>query len=128
SNIERLAAAAPDLYQPQPDRTLKQAAADLATAQQALQSQPPMFLRAYDAATSASTEANAVSTAIDSLTQAYNALTALGAKAAGLRKQGYKLPASTDAQSAILSLLSEGAHNLEDGKQDQFAAALKQAT
>jgi uncharacterized membrane protein YgcG len=128
SSIQRLAAAAPDLYHLSADTTLKQAAADLATAQQALAPQPPMSLRAYDAAASTIAEANALSGAVDSLTQAYNALLAYRAKVADLQKQGFKLPTSADAESAILKLLSDAAHNLEEGRQDRFAATLKQAS
>jgi len=126
-SIERLAAAAPDLYHPQADTTLKEASDTLATAQASLQAQPPMPLRAYDMASAASTQAGNIAAAADALAATYAALSALRGKLSALQKQGYKLPGPAGADADIVKLLSDAARSLEKDQLDKSGDSLKQA-
>jgi DNA repair exonuclease SbcCD ATPase subunit len=127
NNLERLAAAASDLYHPAPETTLKPITGALAWAEEALRAQPPRSLAAYDAGATAVGQANGISSALAALLQSYGALGALRQHVEGLRGQGYKPGKEAEGLSAALPSLSEAAQRLEQGKPDLFAASLKEA-
>lgn len=127
SSLARLAAAAPDLYKPRSEIALKPASSLLATAQEALQAQPPRPLKAYDAAMHATAVANGVLTCTQSLSDNYTALTGLRARVATLRKQGYKLPSADEPLDKTLASLSKAAQHLEQGDTAGFGEAVNKA-
>ncbi|MEO8287136.1 MAG: TPM domain-containing protein [Chloroflexota bacterium] len=127
SSLERLTAAAPDLYHPRPDAALKLIAAPTSAAQEALQAEPPLSLRAFDAAKYAQAQSSALTTAIESLAAAYALLPGLRTRLATLRKQGYKLPQADGQLSTLLDILSGAAHQLEAGDLPSAAATIAKA-
>jgi uncharacterized membrane protein YgcG len=125
--LTRLAAAAPDLYHLDPNKTLKAASGKLAEAERALQSKPPQPLHAYDTAMEARGLAERIPSAAQSLAQAYSGFASARARLEQVRKGGYKLKASDAALSRALELLSSAAQRLEGGDLPGFARVLGEA-
>ncbi len=126
--LRRLAAAAPDLYAPEPARTLQPASAKLAEAERDLAAKPLLSLRAYDAASAARSYTEGVVASVNSLSPAYNFLAQQRAKLTSARSRGFKLPESDQALATALNALSDAARQLEAGNIAVFANALKQGS
>ena len=127
SSLERLSAAAPDLYKPSAEKTLSGPTSSVADAEQALHAPVSMPLKAYDAAAASAKSPGDIASGIESVGQAYTALTALRGKVGALQNQGYKLASSGDDLSGALKLLSDGARALEAGTLEDAGAKVKQA-
>lgn len=119
--LARLADASPDLYAPHPEKALGAASNRLAEAEKVLQAKPPSPLHAYDSAFAAITIAEGVSSSVDALTQAYDALKVQSGKLASARSKGFKLAEADARFTGALNILSEGARYLESEAGDQDA-------
>ena len=112
-SLERLAAAAPDLYKADPEKAIAQGNRLLNQAQEALGSEPARPLGAYDAATSARGFADRILSSVQRIGTAYSALGDFRGMVEGHRKQGYRLPRSNDHDSGLLTLLSRAVEGLD---------------
>ncbi|HYO50555.1 MAG TPA: TPM domain-containing protein, partial [Chloroflexia bacterium] len=125
-SLAQLAAAAPDLYAPSTQRALKSIADRVAEAESALAAQPPLSLKAYDAATTASASAAQLLALIGSLAQAYQALRQQRARLVAARSGAFKLPGSDKTFAHALDVLSDAARHLEAGEWEKAGETLKQ--
>jgi uncharacterized membrane protein YgcG len=125
-SLAQLAAAAPDLYAPSTQRALKPVADRVAEAESALAAQPPLSLKAYDAATAGSASAAQLLALIGSLAQAYHALRQQRARLVAARSGGFKLPGSDKTFAHALDVLSSAARHLEAGELEKAGEALKE--
>jgi uncharacterized membrane protein YgcG len=125
--LTALAAAAPDLYPPEPETVLHDATGRLAEAHSALSARPPLALRAYDAASTARSLAEQVLARTHALSQAYEALRQGRVRLGEARAKGYKLPRSDSAFTQALDSLSAAARLLEAPDAQGFDEALKSA-
>ncbi len=114
NSLERLAAAAPDLYKPDPNKATARISALISQALQALAARPAHPLAAYDAATSAHELSDRISASIQHIATSYNALAGFRSAVAEYRKNGYKLARSGDHSASLLSLLARAAKGLEE--------------
>ncbi len=111
--LSRLAAAAPDLYSPEPSRLFAVVNSKLSETANALAARPPMPLRAYDNAVQARSAAGSILKSVGSLSQAYNTLAQERDRLNSVRAQGYKLAESDSGFTAALAALSTAARRLE---------------
>ncbi|HYP20618.1 MAG TPA: hypothetical protein VEY08_11135, partial [Chloroflexia bacterium] len=125
-SLAQLAAAAPDLYAPGTQRALKPVADRVAEAESALAAQPPLSLKAYDAATAASASAAQLLALISNLAQAYYALRQQRARLVAARSGAFKLPGSDKTFAHALDVLSDAARHLETGELEKAGETLKQ--
>ncbi|HYP42243.1 MAG TPA: TPM domain-containing protein, partial [Chloroflexia bacterium] len=125
-SLAQLAAAAPDLYAPSTQRALKPVADRVAEAESALAAQPPLSLKAYDAATTASASIAQLLALIGSLAQAYHALRQQRARLVAARSGAFKLPGSDKTFAHALDVLSDAARHLEASEWEKAGETLKQ--
>jgi uncharacterized membrane protein YgcG len=125
--LARLSAAAPDLYPPDPETTLRPAREALARTEAALNPERAMPLRAYDLAVTARSQADVVAGSARFLSQAYADLAVQREQLSQARNSGFKLPLSDQAFAQTLELLSEASRRLESGETEAFDEALQKA-
>jgi hypothetical protein len=125
-SLERLAAAAPDLYKADPAKVAAQGHRMLSQAQEALESVPARPLGAYDATMSARASADRILSSVQRIGTTYSALGDFRGMVEGYRKRGFKLLRSNDHDSGLLTLLSRSVEGLEgDGNPTLFENVMR---
>jgi hypothetical protein len=113
--LTRLAAAAPNIYSPQPEALLRPAAGRLDRAASSMQAQPPQALRAYDEAVAARSLAEGALSAVQTLSAAHSAVAEQRGRLEEVRSRGFKLPEVDQTLHEALTLISTAAQQLEAG-------------
>lgn len=121
--LAKLAAAAPDLYRPDPLKVLYAASEPLANAERALRSQPPRPLSAYTYAQQARAASDTLLPAIYKLASVYSVLVEARRQLGQAREQGYKLRSSDRSASEALEALAVAARDLETADLTRFKAS-----
>lgn len=125
--IQKLAAAAPDLHPIDAKATLTPALEKLLQAENSLATKPSLSLQGYDHARSARDLVEQISAALKQLYSAYNSLAQHRGELAGARSKGFKLVESDRLFAKVVSGLSQAAQKLEQGDMAGFTEALQSA-
>jgi hypothetical protein len=126
-DLSRLAAAAPDLTLANAEQFSAPATARLQDAENILGATPPLPLRAYDQARTASSLAEASRQSLAELSQSYAHFTQARQRLAAARQKGFKLASADAAFGAALNALNGAARALGPEQRQQFTQALANA-